>query len=164
MAQENHDAVIIKEAVTTALKGHAGSANVSLLLESVKDANKQALLDVFFHKLIETIKTCTEGIEKVRIQLARERALKKFHQIRIETLPCLWSKAFEDLGIPEEKTIILQSINRLLFNSVVLEDFTNRYATSTPTKQVVSVSMCMDEENAVRYASGYVVRALKKKI
>ena len=78
MAQENHDAVIIKEAVTTALKGHAGSVNVSLLLESVKDANKQALLDVFFfHKLIETIKTCTEGIEKVRIQLARERALKK---------------------------------------------------------------------------------------
>lgn len=77
MAQENHDAVIIKEAVTTALKGHAGCANILLLLENVKDANKQALLDAFFHKLIETIKTCTEGIEKVRIQLARERALKK---------------------------------------------------------------------------------------
>ena len=56
--------------------------------------------------------------------------------------------------------MVLQSINRLVFNSIVLERFTQRYA--TPSKEVTSVHMCSDEENAVRYASGFVIKVLKK--
>lgn len=153
--------VMIREAITTALKGHVGTANILLLLQEGERHNeKQKILDDLFAELVKTIKTCTDGIKKVRIQLARERALKRFHQLRINTLPSLWSKVFADLGIEEEKVVILQSINRLLFNSVVLEGFANRYP--TPPEEVLSVSMLSDEQNAVRYASGYVVKALKK--
>ncbi len=59
--------------------------------------------------------------------------------------------------------MILQSINQLLFNSIVLEGFTLRYA--TPAKKTLAskkVYMYSDEQNAVRYASGYVVKVLKK--
>ena len=152
---------LIKEAITTALKGHVGTANISLLLqEAERVSEKQKILKDFFAKLIKSIKTCTDGIQKVRIQLARERALKRFHQLRIESLPALWSKVFDDLGVAEEKAVILQSINRLIFNSIVLEQFTSRYA--TPPKEVSVSTMYSDEENAVRYASGYVVKVLKK--
>ena len=133
MAQVNHTAVI-REAADTALKGYTDSASVLFLFkESDNSAEKKTLLEASSKKIVDTIKTCTEGIEKVRIQLARKRALMKFHQLRIETLPCIWRKAFVELGVPEEKTVILQSINRLLFNSVVLGGLYKKICNSHPT-------------------------------
>ena len=133
---------LIREAAGNALKGCTESASVLLLFKESNSAVKKTLLEASSKKIVDIIKTCTEGIEKVRIQLARECALMKFHHLRIETLPCIWRKVLVELGVPEEKTVILQSINRLLFNSVVLEDFTKRYATLPPEQQV-SVSMCI---------------------
>ena len=40
-----------------------------------------------------------------------------------------------------------------------MKQFTSRYG--TPAKDAGNVSMYSDEENAVRYASGYVVKVLK---
>ena len=153
---------IVREAIATALKGHEGIANVSLLLsEGQQTPLKQKILHSFFLDLVKTVQSCTDARHKVRIQLARERALKKFHQIRLNSLPFLWKKVFTDLGVEEERQVVLQSINRLLFNAILLRDFSSTYATSTaePAKKP---SMCSEEENAVRYASGYVVRTLKR--
>ena len=63
---------------------------------------------------METIKSCTDGINKIRIQLARERALKRFHQLRLEILPTLWEKVFSDLGVPEGNVVLLQTICTLM--------------------------------------------------
>ena len=49
--------------------------------------------------------------------------------------------------------MVLQSVNCLIFNSI---GFTQRYA--TPSKEVNSVY----RNNAVRYASGFLIKELKK--
>ncbi len=134
-----------------------------LLQEGERGREKKKILEDFFALLVGTIKSCTDGIAKIQILLARERALKRFHQLRLESLPTLWKEVFSELGVPEDSAVILQSINQLLFNSIVLEGFTLSYA--TPAKKTLAskkVSMYSDEQNAVRYASGYVVKVLKK--
>ncbi len=108
------------------------------------------------------IKSCTDGIAKIRIQLARERALKRFHQLRLESLPTLWKEVFSELGVPEDNAVILQSINQLLFNSIVLEGLGMQLLPRKLLPARRYLAMYSDEQNAVRYASGYVVKVLKK--
>ena len=50
--------------------------------------------------IVQTIATCTAGHDKVRVALARERALIRFHQMRQSVLPNLWKEWFTKLSVP----------------------------------------------------------------
>ncbi len=61
------------------------------------------------------------GYKKHTYSVGKGKGTDEISSLRIEILPILWSKVFADLGVVEEKAVILQSVNRLIFNSIVLE-------------------------------------------
>lgn len=75
----------------------------------------------------------------------------------------IWRKHETALGLPCTKAIHLQTINRLIFNELLVQHFS--VVGDTPEPKSTSsawASMTVDEEEAVRYAAGYVSMKLKK--
>ena len=92
----------------------------------------------------------------MRVDGARERALIRLLQMRQSLLPNLWKELFTQLSVPP---LLLQSINRQLLNQTLL---VVNSVTETTNKEQTSVTMLSDEENAIRYASGYIAMKLLK--
>ena len=71
----------------------AGKNEITLLIAS---SNKK-VVDKLFCELISAIKTCIMELGRVSMAHARERAIKKFHQLRLNTLPEIWNKSLAEL-------------------------------------------------------------------
>ena len=109
------DVAMVQEAVKAALEGFDGE-NVDLLLN---DSLSEPLKDIFRNfstNIVQTIAMCTADHDRVRVALARERALMRFHQMRQSVLPNLWKELFTKLSVPLPSPLLLQSINRQLLN------------------------------------------------
>ena len=91
-----------------------------------------------------------------------ERALIQFHEARIRKLWPLWKKVFDDLGIPCKNPVLVQTVNRHLFNEILIQFLTSRSTPKQPTQE--HIAMSATEENAIRYASGYVPFKLLQKL
>jgi hypothetical protein len=78
----------------------------------------------------------------------------KFHQLCLNDVPKLWNTLCIDLKLPALKSVTTQSVNRQVLKQVLQEAAASSQAASAFKKE--SVSMCSEEENAVRYACGYV--------
>ena len=78
-------------------------------------------------------------------------SVRNFHQLSMKALPFLWEALCTRLGIPTVKPLISQTINRLLLNQVLYEG-----ASAKTLLNHKHPTMCFEEENAVRYAGGYV--------
>ena len=76
------------------------------------------------------------------------------------TLKDLWRKLFTELEVAAVQTLTTQSINRHLFNLLILETSSS----SSLSCKTTPVVMSSEEENAVRYASGYVAMKLMKEL
>ena len=137
-----------------------GNEAVIALIEACEVSEwKKRILNNFIKELVTSIKTCTMGLGKVRLSLARERAIMKFHQMRLSDFPVIWNKVFEDLGITPCTQVSQQSANRLIFNEILVEEYPSTRSTHEPcARQTLSAV----EDNAVRYACGYVTMQLKK--
>ena len=136
----------------------AGKNEIMSLL--IASSNKK-VVDKLFCELISAIKTCIMELGRVSMAHARERAIKKFHQLRLNTLPEIWNKSLAELEITSTP-VLLQSINRLIFNEILTEHFSTNHASSAMSSRPLSVHMSSEEENAIRYASGFVTMRLKK--
>ena len=91
-----------------------------------------------------------------------ETAFRNFHQLSIRKLPTIIMGEpinFNNLQLPAVKTVLVQSVNRQILNTLLVRLKT---ATSqSPSRSTVPV-LLSEEENAIRYASGYVAMNLKK--
>ena len=82
-----------------------------------------------------------------------EKIWSEFHMLRISSLPRLWNSCFSTLGIPSVDPLVIQSLNQILFEDLLRENI------GACIPQVASTrisSLSKDEENALRYAAGYV--------
>ena len=84
----------------------AGKNEIMSLL--IASSNKK-VVDKLFCELISAIKTCIMELGRVSMAHARERAIKKFHQLRLNTLPEIWNKSLAELEITSTP-VLLQSI------------------------------------------------------
>lgn len=119
------------------------------------------LFSNFATEMVHLIEACTHKLEKLVFTTAKERALVRFHQVRVTKVWPLWKKLFEDFEIPEQNPVLVQSVTRCLFNEVLIKFFIAKATPDQPMKPPIAMSAA--EENAIRYASGYVpLRLLKK--
>lgn len=88
--------------------------------------------------------------------LTREKLWMNFHQARCTVLVDIWNKFTKSLGVPVDP-LIQQHINQKLYEYIIK----SKYATQPRTSRNSSLSP--DEENVVRYASGYVPMVLMKR-
>ena len=154
------DVAAVQEAIKAALEGFEESQYLSTLLSSTSESTED-IFQTFSSKIRQTVTSCVADHGIVRAALARERALIRFHRLRQSILPNLWKELFIRLSMPLPSPMLLQSVNRHLLNQTLLSVFSVTETAATNREQVTT-TMMSDEENAVRYASGYVAMKLLK--
>ena len=155
----SEDIAAVQEAIKAALEGFGGGQDLSSLLSSTLSESTKDVFQKFSSKILQTMAACTADHDMVRVTLARERALIRFHRLRQSILPNLWKELFTGLSMPLPCPMLLQSINRHLLNQRLLSVFS---VAVTTNREQAPTTMMSDEENAIRYASGYVAMKLLK--
>ena len=97
---------------------------------------------------------CFKSVGQVRYQLARERAFTNFHRVRQERLPLIWAHLFVELKVPPINALQQQTIKFQLLNDMAVTKFATRTKCEKPPARV---HLSWEEENAIRYAGGYVI-------
>ena len=108
----------------------------------------------FCQKLVKTM--CKE------ISLNTKKAFRWLFVLSIKTLTDLWNALFSELHFPAIKVVhvAMQSVNRQIFNLVLLYyKSAGQECQPAPKRRV---AMGCEEENALRYASGYVAMKTMK--
>ena len=120
----------------------------------------------FCGELLSTLRTCFSPVHRRRVELAKDKALKQFHTVRLSQLPGLWMALLADtcMSLNSISPLLLQSINRRVFESLMVEFFADAVATSQTIVVPVAPALNAEEENALRYVSGYVALKLMRKI
>ena len=117
----------------------------------------------FCQELVSTIKASLSTISAHSRQRAREKALSRFHQLRVATLPDIWMRIAAQLACPPTKAAVMQAINRFIFCELLLKHFSCIDATQQHETSIKEwKDLFPDEEMAVRYASGFVTNKLMK--
>lgn len=118
----------------------------------------------FCSELIVSIKACFSHFSRVRPHLAKMRAHQEFHKLRLEQLPAIWNTLTTSLGQPDLNPLQHQSVNREIFDRMMKDSLSLHLPSATASSSAGKVTLLADEQNAVRYASGYVVMKLSKKL
>ena len=74
-------------------------------------------------------------------------------------MPEIWRKLEDILKIPHTEPVLSQSVNRYIFNQLLLLHFTHQEGPNTTKEWAV---MSGEEEAAIRFAGGFVALKLKK--
>ena len=136
------------------------AASFPLLFDSVCNKSSAATQS-FCRELVETIYASVQDMATVSAYSRQEKALSRFHQLRINTLPGIWRMIEAKLSILPTKAAMAQSVNRFIFKEVMLRHFTPEHVQISSPKACTELST--DEEAAVRYAGGFVAMKLKKR-
>ncbi len=156
MSSVGSDQEVTRRAIQAVLDldKEAGSSEHSLstVVQAITTESGKTNFDSFCVEITTSIRSCfrKEGARSS----ARERAHRQFHKLRMQTLPGIWKSFTARLGQPDVKPLQLQSVNRQLFNYLTMEFFTSLQPAAvgaTPRH----VSLQAEEENAIRYASGF---------
>ena len=114
---------------------------------------------VFCGKLCSLLRSCFATVHQRREEVAREKALTEFHGLRIRELPSLWTALFSNLSLNCVSPLLLQSVNRIMFEQMMVENFVEAsYSNSVALVPTLNA----EEENALRYVSGYVALKLMR--
>ena len=111
---------------------------------------------IFCGKMVALLRTCFVTVRQRREELAKETAMTRFHAVRISELPTLWMGLFSDLSLGSVPPLLLQSVNRSVFEQMMVEHFAESVETSHGSSAAELPTMNSEEENALRYVSGYV--------
>ena len=130
------------------------------LIEISRDTTHLTNFDDFAADLISTLET-TFSRSKGRTSsfvVARQRLWTEFHSVRSSVLVDVWNKFLKSVGVTRLDPLIQQYINQKLYEDIVK----SHYATQ-PRISTRKSSLLPDEENIIRYASGYVPMVLMKR-
>ena len=140
------------------LKQEKGTAR-ELTLKALYKASEVAFSG-FSTELVCKISTPFLGLGKCRVkERVKEKVMKKFHKLRITTLPAVWKSFAEKLGLHCRHPALLQSVNRLTFNTPLIQYCSAKFAPTQPAH----VQSGFEEENALCYACGYIPFKLMKR-
>ena len=116
----------------------------------------------FCGELLSTLRTCFSSLERCRGDLARDNALRRFHAIRLTELPTMWAALLVEMSLNSVCPLLLQSVNRRVFEQLMIEHY-DSMAASSSNAVAVAPPLNAEEENALRYVSGYVALKLMRK-
>lgn len=120
------------------------------------------IFDDFSEELVSTIKTCVEVSGRCRSAATwREKAQVNFHKVRVTKIPALWSSFYSQMGIKMEDPLLLQSVSQRIFDTLLVQHMSSKAPSRPPV--VHAEQLNRDEDNALRYACGYVPFKLLKK-
>lgn len=88
--------------------------------------------------------------------MAREKTLSNFHNLRLKELAAIW-KEFA----PDTSSLLLQSVNRLIFEKLLAQTFSTSSAETAAA--AAESGLYAEEENVIRYISGYIPHKLLRK-
>ena len=115
--------------------------------------------------LCEGIQDCVQtGLSKTSLSSKREAALIPFEELTMTAFPFLWESIYSRANVTISDPLLSQTTNQALFDMLFNE------AVTPVVSQGQSEALCsveqelsIDEENALRYMSGYVPFKLIKK-
>ena len=142
-----------------------GASNISLnrILEAAKLDSSKSLFENFCEHLVSAISKCFAHFSRVRPHLAKVRAHRDFHQTRMEVLPATWRCLTTGMNLPCLEPLHLQAVSREVFEHIMAETLKG-IKRADYESEVENVKLLADEENALRYASGYIAMKLFKKV
>ena len=151
--------VTVREAVRKVMEKDSGRGEQLRSLLQASDT-KRSDFDAFCVKLVGTVRSSM--LKRGGKSVSRTKVLRSFHQLRLKELPELWEGLYRKVCLPVGPACLLQSVNRQLFDTLMVECCTQ---ISEPSMKAVNptVSLGSEEENAIRYASGYVAMKLVKR-
>lgn len=131
-------------------------------LDSTESDDTAAILGSFCCELVAVLNRALKFVGKVKPTLARERAITIFQRLTGEELPLVWQCLSKKLKLPEINTHQQQSVNRRLFDQLLVKQLAP-VEDQGPRLTVKRAHLTCEEDNAVRYAAGYVAMKLLKK-
>ena len=146
------DEELVVGAAQAVLDKYGADSDLSDLLQRVRESDATAIFNGFCKRLVDHLRPLAA--------ISRTKALSSFHKLSITTLKDLWRQLFAELEVATVQALTTQSVNRYLFNLLLLET----KSSSSLSYETTPVVMGSEEENAVRYASGYVAMKLMKEL
>ena len=128
------------------------------LLQWSKCPTNQAACSAFSRRLLQSLRQCLPANSS---QAGREKMWSKFHQLRTaKTFQTLWEDFLKVSTKCPPHPILYQYLTIHIFKDLIREHF----PTVTPSATIQQESLTYEEKNAVRYAAGYIPRALRSKL
>ena len=112
---------------------------------------------MFCRRLLSTLRSCLFQIRQSHVDVLKEKSLKQFHVVHLTELNPLWTALCVDMSLNSVCPLLLQSVNRRIFEQVLIEHFSETTSTSLSSAEKA------EEENALRYVGGYVALKLLHK-
>ena len=131
---------------------------VQQLLGKISEERNLDSYDDFSQKLMEALEKAYSTASSTSGRL-REQLWRRFHDIRLTELCVIWNQFLDALKFNLDP-LVQQYVNQELFSNVIKSHCDSHSICTAATK---AASMTKEEENIVRYASGYVPYSLMKK-
>ena len=157
MPTSRKDEDLVVEAAIAVLNKYGADSNLSDLLRRGGRNDATTVFNIICGQLVGNLQPLTT--------IGWTKALFSFHQLSVTVLEDLWKQLFTELGVVSVVALTRQSVNRHLFNILLVEaKSTSRSLSLSSSVQcdATPVVMGSEEENAVRYADGYVAMKLMK--
>ena len=108
----------VKQAITATIQNSEKQSHLvkdgKCLLEVMSLLNED--VGVIFCGKVALLRTCFVTVHQRRKELAKETAMTRFHAVHIRELPTLWMGLFSDLSLGSVPPLLLQSVNRSVFD------------------------------------------------
>lgn len=127
-------------------------------------ATYRALAD-FCSTLLQAMQFIIIDRSKVKFRHFHEESLINFQKLKTERLPLIWQSLSTALKLPPVNPFQMQAVNRHLFQEVLIHysslSTVNAQPIPPPTPRTL---LTIKDENAIRYAGGYVAMKLLNKM
>eukprot|EP00118_Oscarella_pearsei_P015513 m.140398 g.140398 ORF g.140398 m.140398 type:complete len:302 (+) comp38303_c0_seq10:318-1223(+) len=112
--------------------------------------------------IVSTISGCFPSDSTPRLIHAwKSKGQKSFHMARIAKLPSLWRQLLAAMSITLSDPLLGQTSNQKIFDSIMIQKMA-AFVTAPPS-MAPPMELTDEEENALRYAAGYVPYKLLKR-
>ena len=139
----------------------AQPATASKLLDWLAKPENEEAATIFAEWLAKSLKSCVEGSAPSQKE-KREKMWEAYHQFRTsQNFVKAWSEFLETSIDVIPCPIFYQYVTQSIFNMLLKVELTCTQGCSAST---TVTSLTYEEANALRYAAGYVPRALHKKL
>ena len=120
----------------------------------------------FSNWLITSLTTIVQSVKGDAHHLNKEKLWMKFHELTVSLeFANKWKEFTAKLDISAVPPLLYQHVTDTIFEKIIKDSFSlsvpYHTAASTPVMEE-RVALTYEEENAVHYVGGYVIRELKK--
>ena len=137
-----------------------GPDSLTTVADLFPAGDNDALSD-FCTELLKAMRSILSAERQVKPKAFQEQSLVKFHRLKLEKLQLIWQTLSAGLELPPVNPFQQQAVNRHLFQRLVINAAKSRKPAVASRKH--RSQLTTEEDNAIRYASGYVAMKLLNK-